>query len=482
MTVRTRFAPSPTGELHLGNARTAILNWLYARHEGGRFVLRIEDTDVERTVSGAEAEILRSLEWLGLDPDEGPHRGGPYAPYRQSERGAIYRDFAARLLERGAAFHCYCSPQVLDQKRKAALQRGESPRYDGSCRELTPSQERRFLDSGVLPSVRFRVRSGSVRVRDLLKGELDFDGEEQGDFVVLKSNGLPTYNFAAVVDDLVMEISHVIRGIGHLANTPRQVLLYEALDAVPPTFVHIPHVLGPDSEPLSKRRGAPSLADCRREGYHPDAILNYLSLLSWSSPSGEEFLDRARLIREIDLRRIGARDAVLDPQKLRWMSGKHIQSMPRAELATRLAEYAGRAGASASPDDWLKIAEALRDRLAMFADVREYLPQFFPPEPPTYDAAVAAALAADGTPRLLEAAADALERATWSKTDILEALQQVGRAQRVGGRALYRPIRLALTGREHGPELADILLIQGRDRALRILRRAAARGRREGER
>jgi nondiscriminating glutamyl-tRNA synthetase len=320
-------------------------------------------------------------------------------------------------------------------------------------------------------------------VRDLLKGDLDFDAEEQDDFVILKSNALPTYNFAAVVDDLAMKVTHVIRGIGHLANTPRQVLLYEALDAEPPTFVHIPHVLGPGGQPLSKRHGDPSLADYEREGIHPDAIVNYLSLLSWSSPSGEEILDRARLVREIDLKRLGARDAILDPQKLRWLSGKHIQRTDARELGAQLARHAGLQGAEVPPDAWPEIAEAVRDRITAFSEVRDVLPQFFPAEPLRYDAEVAEALAADGTADLLAAAADALERAAWTKAGIAEALKTVGRARGVGGRALYRPLRLALTGREHGPELADLIRVQGAARAVRILRRAAGRapGKRSSE-
>lgn len=476
MTVRTRFAPSPTGALHLGNARTAILNWLHARHSRGQFILRIEDTDVHRSVPGAEEEILRSLRWLGLRWDEGPDCGGAYAPYRQSERGAIYRDFAARLLERGLAFHCYCSPEVLEQKRRAARQRGESPRYDGTCRELTAAQESRFLESGITPSVRFRVPAETVKVRDLLKGEVTFDAAELGDFVILKGDGLPTYNFAVVVDDILMKITHVIRGIGHLANTPRQVLLYRALGAEPPVFVHIPHVLGPDGEPLSKRRGAKTLGDYEREGYHPDAIVNYLSLLSWSSPSGEELLDRERLIREIDLRRLGARDAVLDPAKLRWLSGKHIQRMVTSELAARLAEFAGPDAPHLPDDDWRKIADALRDRLTTFAEVRHFLPQFHPPEPLAYDAAVRGVLATGEARAVLKAAAEALEKAPWTTGGIAEALKAAGEASHAHGRALYRPIRLALTGQEHGPELVDIICIQGRPRALRILRRAASLG------
>ena len=476
MSVRTRFAPSPTGELHLGNARTAVLNWLFARHEGGAFVLRIEDTDIGRTAGGAEEEILRSLRWLGLDWDEGPDVGGPYAPYRQSERAASYREVAERLRAGGAAYPCFCSPETLEEKRRAALARGESPRYDGTCRALDPEAARRLRESGIEPTLRFRTRARPVRVRDLLKGELTFEAEGQGDFVILKSGGGPTYNFAVVVDDLAMKITHVIRGIGHLANTPRQVLLYEALEAEPPVFVHIPHVLDPDGEPLSKRRGAPTLAQYEREGYHPDALVNYLSLLSWSSPSGDEVLERERLIREIDLTRLGASDVRVDPQKLRWLSGKHIQRMPAPDLARRLAEHAGPAGDAVPPEAWVEIADALRDRLTTFSEGRELLPQFFPSEPLEYAPAIAEALAADGVPSLLEAAADALQSVPWTKEGVLAAVKAAGRACGASGRALYRPIRLALTGLEHGPELADILRVQGREGAVRRLRRAAGLG------
>ncbi|MBI4410264.1 MAG: glutamate--tRNA ligase, partial [Gemmatimonadetes bacterium] len=320
--VRTRFAPSPTGSLHLGNARVAVLNWLFARHERGQFILRIEDTDVERTVASAEAEILDDLCWLGLDWDEGPGiegpaEQGPFGPYRQSERGSLYRAQAERLVESGRAFRCYCSDEELEAKRRAALARGEKPHYDGTCRRLSAAQAAQRERAGRRPAVRFHVPpEGEVVVRDVVRGEVRFAADEIGDFIILRSDGAPTYNFAVVVDDVLMEISHVIRGVGHLSNTPRQVLLYQALGRPAPVFAHVPQVLGPDRQKLSKRHGATSLAEYRRLGYHPDALVNYLSLLSWSSPSGEEFLVRERLLNEISLERIGSADVVFDPGKL----------------------------------------------------------------------------------------------------------------------------------------------------------------------
>ena len=339
MKVRTRFAPSPTGELHLGNARTASLNWLFARHHGGAFVVRFEDTDVERHVEEAEASILDALDWLGLDRDEDPRRGGPFEPYRQSRRSLLYHDFAGRLLEAGHAFHCYCRSEELDARREAATETGGQLRYDGRCRGLTAEEEAAFRAEGRSPAVRLRVDPGPIRFRDRLRGEVTIDGEEFGDFVLLRSDGRPTYNFAVVVDDLLMEITHVIRGVGHLSNTPKQVLLYRALETPLPQFVHVPTVLAPGGEKLSKRTGARGLSSYRTEGYHPDAVLNYLSLLSWSTESGKEVLSRERLVREMDLDRLGTSNPVLDPEKMRWLSGQHLRMEAPEELAGRLAPY-----------------------------------------------------------------------------------------------------------------------------------------------
>src|SRR5690606_5050960 len=347
-TVRTRFAPSPSGSLHVGNARTAVLNWLFARHHGGAFILRVEDTDRERTVPGAEAAILEDLRWLGLEWDEGPgvegpDEEGPYAPYRQSERGPIYREHADRLLEAGLAYPCFCTPEELGQKRLAAIARGEPARYDGACLRLTRAEIARYEREGRRPAIRFRTPvEGEVVIHDAVRGVVRVASAEIGDFIILRPDGVATYNFAVVVDDALMRITHVIRGVGHLSNTPRQAVLFDALGFERPIFAHTPTVLGPDRQKLSKRHGAKPLADYRREGYHPDALVNYLSLLGWSSPSGEEFLTRDRLINEISLDRIGAADVVFDPVKLRWLSSKHIERLPLSELAAAVDPFIDR--------------------------------------------------------------------------------------------------------------------------------------------
>lgn len=474
--VRTRFAPSPTGSLHVGNARIAVLNWLFARHHDGSFVLRIEDTDEARTVPGAESELLDDLLWLGLDwaegPGvEGPDEEGPFGPYRQSERGGLYRDHVERLVEAGHAFRCYCSAEELERKRQAAIARGEPPHYDGACRGLTDGEAARMEREGRTPAVRFRVPDdGMVVVHDVVRGEVTFDAAELGDFIILRSDGLPTYNLAVVVDDALMRITHVIRGAGHLSNTPRQVLLYRALGHEPPVFAHAPMVLGPDRRKLSKRHGATAVTEYRRRGYHPDAVLNYLSLLGWSSPSGDEFLLRSRLINEISLDRIGAADVVFDEQKLRWLSSKHIARLPIETLAERVEAFVDRERHPISDEALPAALDAVRSHLSSYAEVNDHLEPFVP----TLDGAGAAArdrMKADADAqaviREVRRALAALE--SWEQEAIDAAVRSAGGTVGARGRSLFTPLRTALTGREHGPPLAAVVYVQGRQAVLHLL-------------
>jgi glutamyl-tRNA synthetase len=477
-TVRTRFAPSPTGELHLGNARIAVLNWLYARHCSGRFILRIEDTDVDRNIPGAEEGILSSLRRLGLDWDEGPDVGGPAGPYRQSERGAVYREYAERLLSTGAAYRCYCTVEQLEAKKGAAIARGAPAVYDGTCRSLSAEDERRLRGQGLPAALRFAVPDEPVVVEDVVRGAVTFDPAEIGDFVIMKSDGTPTYNFAVVVDDASMEISHVIRGAGHLANTPRQVMLYRALGVAPPTFVHVPHVLSPDGSPLSKRHGARSLREYLDEGYHPAALINYLSLLSWSSPTGEEVLPPERLIEEIDLGRLGASDVRLDPEKLEWLSGEHIRRMSPEALADRLAEYLGAEGFPGTEEQKRRVAAAIRERITTFASATRFLPQFYPPDPMEWDEAALECLAAPHVPALLDAVRAKLELLEpWDGDAAITAIREAGHELGVKGRDLFMPVRAAVSGTTRGPDLVDIFVVQGKATTLRVLSQACARAR-----
>lgn len=475
MTVRTRFAPSPTGELHAGNARIAVLNWLYARHTRGNFVLRIEDTDLERNVPGAEGELISTLRRLGLDWDEGPDAGGDFAPYRQSERVDLYREQAGLLLGAGRAFRCYCSPEEIAAKRRAAIDRGEEAIYDGTCRDLSPDHERGFRDRGIEPSIRFIVPPGEVVVRDLPRGDVVFDSAEFGDFVILKSDGLPTYNFAVVVDDIAMQITHVIRGVGHLTNTPRQLMIYQALGSDAPVFVHVPHVLAPGGKALSKREGARTLREYLDDGYHPDALINYLSLLSWSSPTGDEFLPPQRLIDEIDLGRIGVSDVTLDPDKLDWLSGEYIRQMDSEELALRLGEFFDAPLFPEENGQGARIALAVRDRITTFSGADRLLIQLHPPDPMQWSDDALGVLEGVEPARVLEAVHKRLSEVTeWEGRSAMEAIRAAGGDVGVKGRALFMPVRAALTGDTKGPELPDILAIQGQETALRVLEQSLA--------
>lgn len=486
--VRTRFAPSPTGSLHVGNARIAVLNWLWTRNQGGTFILRIEDTDTARHDEAAEASIIEDLEWLGLIYEEGPDpsRGrdrGDHGPYRQSERLAIYASFADRLRTSRSTYDCYCPPDTNP---------GDGPRPECTCAQLSALEGERLLAEGVTPALRFRVTAGETNVHDVVRGAIRFDNSEIADFVIMRADGRPTYNFAVVVDDITMDISHVIRGSGHLSNTPRQVMLYDALGHRPPVFAHVPTVLGPDRQKLSKRHGARALADYRAEGYHPDALVNYLSLLSWSSPTGEEVLDREQLIEEISLERVGVADVVFDPVKLDWLSSKHLERMSLDDLVDAVTPYARRSGWLA-PDGPIaaeiltEAVAAVRTHLSKLSDIARELAPFFPQEalPPGVaavarvsnggqDAGPDVGGAPDSAGRSDSAPIVALrtglaELADWDPDSLGVALKSAIAQSGVRGKAFYEPVRLALTGHPHGPPLVAVLRVQGRARVLGAL-------------
>lgn len=455
--IRTRFAPSPTGHLHVGGARTAILNWLVARHAGDVFVLRIEDTDTDRNQAGAEAEIFADLRWLGLDWDEGPEVGGPYGPYRQSERGAIYREHAERLLDAGLAYRCTCPPSPGETTGEA--------RARCDCADTERSAE----TPGA--SIRFRAPdAGEVRVDDLIRGEVVFPADSIEDFVLLRSDGRPTYNFAAAVDDATMRITHVIRGSDHLVNTPKQILLYHAFGWALPAFAHVPLILGEDRQKLSKRHGATSVAEHRRAGYLPEALFNYLSLLAWSSPSGEEFLPRERLVAEMDLDRVGASDAVFDPEKLRWLSGQYLHQLPVDDLVRRVRGFVDLEQVQIE-ESALPVAIAdIQTRFALLTEANEELAAFAGPRTPEQREARSAALADAEARRVLAAVRDHLQGLSdWSTEAINDGIRAAGKEAGAKGKALFQPLRRALTGEDHGIELPKIIHVLGRDRALALL-------------
>ncbi len=475
--LRVRFAPSPTGALHLGNARTALFNWIVARQSGGTLVLRIEDTDVDRHLQGAEAAILEDLRWLGLDWDEGPDVGGPHAPYRQSERGDGYREAAAALLSAGRAYRCFCSAGRLEADRKVAFSAGRQPHYPGRCRGIAPDEAQRRADAGEPFVLRFDVGSDgaapgtSIRFRDRLRGWIEVDRREVGDPVLVRRDGRPTYNFAVCVDDAAMGIDLVLRGDDHLSNTPRQVLLFEAMDFTVPEFAHLPTVRAEDGGKLSKRHGAVSLAEYRRRGYVREGVLNALVLLGWAPSDDRQVLGVGEILREFDLDRVHRAAARFDPARLDWLSAQHLQryepSALAPELGRRLIEAGFLAAADLSPlEDWLaEVADLVRHSVSRLDEAPERCAGLFAAGGRPASGEGRAALHERESALVLETLAQVLaESAAPADLESWLALKQsVKERCGVKGRKLFHPIRLAITGQDSGPELDRLvpLVVRG---------------------
>lgn len=470
MTVRTRFAPSPTGRLHLGNVRAAAFNWLFARHHGGTFVLRIEDTDDERNVEGGEAGILEDLRWLGLDWDEGPGVGGPHGPYRQSERARQHRRQVQDLVNAGRAYPCYCTDEQLEADAEVGKDGRRVRRYPGRCRHLTPAQRAsKARSSKRPPAIRFAVPEGitDVGVKDEVFGAISFPINDIDDFIILRSDHRVTYNFAVVADDVAMQISHVIRGVGHLSNTPKQALLFDALDRPRPAFAHLPTVLGANGRKLSKREGAAAVAGLRTLGYPADAVLNYLSLLGWSHPAEKEVLSRDELIAAMSLDRVGRSDAQIDVEKLHWMAGQHLATESDAELMDHVTPFLDREQFPEAAARLQPVLDALRSRMSTYAEINDQLPLLFPSDR-TLRGAWDALTADSGARRVIAAVAERLaETAPWEESELGAAVRAAGKAVEARGAALFHPVRRALIGVEQGPDLGKILAALGRDEALR---------------
>src|SRR5256885_1955410 len=350
--MRVRFAPSPTGQLHVGNARTALFNWLLARGAGGTFILRIEDTDVERSTRESEAAIVRDLRWLGLDWDEGPDVGGSRGPYRQSERLHLYQSYAKELLSDGKAYYCFCTTAQIAAERKDALAAGRPAVYSGTCRRLTAEQALDRISAGERPAIRFRVpQAREVIFTDAVRGEVRFHTDVIGDPVIVRADATPAYNFAVVIDDALMEVTHVVRGEDHISNTPRQILMYEAIGFTPPTFAHLALVMGPDHSPLSKRHGATSVAEFRSKGYLPESLCNYLALIGWSPGGGDELLPIEELARRFSLEAVGHSAGVFDEEKLAWVNRHYLKMADPMRIAELSLPYFRQAGVKMSPDE-----------------------------------------------------------------------------------------------------------------------------------
>jgi glutamyl-tRNA synthetase len=467
--VRVRFAPSPTGHLHVGGARTALYNWLFARHHGGTCILRIEDTDVERSTEESVEAIIESLQWLGLDWDEGP--------YRQAARLSTYQEYAEQLLKTGQAYRCFCAPEELEERRRAALQVGHSPRYDGRCRERRP-------ETGKPWALRLRVSDEGVTVvHDLIHGEVGFDHTELDDFILVRSDGLPTYNFAVVVDDALLQITHVIRGDDHLSNTPKQIQVYRALDFSLPRFAHIPLILGPDRTRLSKRHGADAVLAFRELGYLPEALVNYLVRLGWSH-GDQEIFSRDELIQYFELTRVGRTPAIFDQAKLDWLNGHYLREADPKRLADLLFPFYRQAGISAEENeaklsDWSSLGRgetfgeavitAFRERAKTLAELAQSSLFLFR-VPVDYDVQVVDTFLRGEAVKHLREIHDRLRPISRFEAAIIEKVYREFVAERglkLGDVA--QPTRVALTGRTVSPPLFQVMELVGREICLERL-------------
>ena len=483
--VRVRFAPSPSGDLHVGNIRTALYDWAFARHTGGTFVLRIEDTDKARVTPEYIGSALDTLRWLGLDWDEGPEADGRYGPYLQSQRLEIYADWVDTFLNSGAAYCCYCTQEELAQRRAAARAGPGGPSgYDGHCRELTPAQVAAYQAEGGQPVVRFRMPDGSTTFTDLVRGEVTFDHQQVPDFVLARADGSPLYTLAVAVDDVLMKITHVVRGEDLLSSTPRQLAVYAAMgvaEADFPVFAHLPYVLGKNGQRLSKRNGVVSVNWYRDAGYLPEAICNYLALLGWSPGEDRESFTLAEMAAEFDLARVNKNAAQFDADKLRAINGDKIRALEPADFAARLIPFLQRPGLVGDPpteqETALLAAAAplVQERCGDLVEAAGLLAFLFVPEDSfAVDAADAErSLGADAAP-VLQAARDALAGVpSWTAGDIEDALR-MALIEKLGlkPRVAFGPVRVAVTGRRISPPLFESIELLGRDRTHGRLARA----------
>lgn len=482
--IRVRFAPSPTGKLHLGGARTAIYNWAFARAQGGSFILRIEDTDPTRSTEENTQIILRAMRWLGLDWDEGPDVGGDFGPYFQTERTELYREALEKLVANGRAYPCFCSVEKLAADKEAAIARKDSfIGYQGTCRDLDPKEAKARIAAGEPHTWRLRVPHdrGDVLVHDLIHGDVVFNARELDDFVIVRSDGTPTYNFAVVVDDANMQISHVIRGDDHLSNTPKQVLIYEALDYEVPKFAHLSMILGPDGKKLSKRHGATSVEEFRDEGYLSDVMVNQLSLLGWALDGETTIMSRETIQKNFSLDHVSKNPSTFEPAKLSWMQQQYLQAMDDASFAREFLIPAlvdtglEDEDALAHDEAWYELlSSVLKPRVVLFNDVYEKAAFLYEDHFVMDEKSVQKNLAKEGALSSLEATERALEAVSeWQAEAIDAALAPLPDELELGKRPFFGAVRVAVCGNQVSPPLGESLELMGKERAL--VRIAAAK-------
>lgn len=476
MAPRLRFAPSPTGYLHVGGARTALFNWLHARQTGGTFILRIEDTDTERSSEEMVQGILDGLRWLGIDWDEGPGAGGPHEPYFQSQRLDRHRALAASLVAKGAAYRCFCTPDELKARRGVGAASGQGWKYDRVCLALAPDDVQARVETGAAHAIRFLVPEGTTEFQDTVHGRIAFANADIEDFVLLRSDGYPTYHLSVVSDDAGMRVTQVVRGDDHISNTPKHVLIFGAMGVEPPAFAHVPLILGTDKKRLSKRHGATSVMEYERQGFLPEALFNFLALLGWSPGNDREIFDKADLIDAFSLGGISGGNAVFNPGKLEWFNQQHIQRLPAEEIARRieplLREHgAWRDGFDGEERAWLlSLVDLLKPRAKRMHDFVLETPYLFADAIVFDEAAVAKHLAEPARAMLAELAGALEPVEPFDRATLEVAARAFADARGVKFGAIVPPARVALTGRAVSPGLFEMMELLGRNETLIRLR------------
>lgn len=470
--IKVRFAPSPTGPLHIGGARSALFNYLFANHQGGEMVLRIEDTDLERSKREYEEEIITSLRWLGIEWTEGIDIEGENGPYRQTERLSVYQEYAQELLDSGLAYYCFCTEEELEAERQDLLAKGQLQKYSGKCRNLSSEEKKAKLEQGIKPAVRFQVPGRKLYiVDDLVRGRVSFESDDIGDFIIVKSDGIPTYNFAVVIDDVLMGISHVIRAEEHLSNTPRQLMIYDALNLRRPEFAHISLILGTDRQKMSKRHGATSLIQYREMGYLPDALFNFLALMGWSPEGENEILSPEEIASAFTLDRVAKSPAVFDLDKLNWINQQYIKKLEIKELAAQVKPYLKDSVWNEQLNEldekrYELMVGAVRDHLVSLGDIRAEVEVFLTDL--AYEDEARQLLLEEEVLPVLEAFRDGLMEEL-APEEIKSYLKRLTKELKLKPKNVFMPLRCALSGRTHGPDLPSMISFWGREESLRRL-------------
>lgn len=476
--VRVRYAPSPTGFLHIGNARTALFNYLFARHNGGDFIIRIEDTDTARNVEGGEANQLKFLQWLGMDWDESIDKDGGYGPYRQSERAHIYNPIIEKLLAEDKAYRCYMTSEELEAEREAQLARGEMPRYGGKHAHLTKEEEAALIAEGREPAIRIRVpKDKTYTFNDMVKGEVSFDSNGIGDWVIVKKDGIPTYNFAVAIDDHFMEITHVIRGDDHISNTPKQMMVYEALGYDIPTFGHMTLIVNEDRKKLSKRDGSiiQFIEQYHDLGYLPEALFNFIGLLGWSPEGEEEIFSKAQFIEMFDEKRLSKSPAFFDKQKLAWINNQYMKTKDLDTVFEMTLPHMEKAGLiSNNPTEaelaWAKSLVSLYQQQMSYAGEIVELSELFFKDELALDEEASEVVNGEQVPELIKSLTAQLEALdTFDAASIKAAIKAVQKETGIKGKNLFMPIRVMVSGQTHGPELPNTMELLGKDKVIERL-------------